>query len=153
LPQLRFNRVRTALYRAAKVSIGASSLVMGDIVLTGASDPGLFSIGDFTYITGPLRVDLGGSVRIGNRVNVGHDCLLLTVDHEIGGTGRRAGDVRHAPIVIEDGVWLASRVTVLPGCTIGRGAIVAAGAVVTRDVEPNTLVGGVPAKLIRRLTP
>jgi len=56
-------------------------------------------------------------------------------------------------VVIEDDVWLSARVIVLKGVTIGRGAVVAAGAVVTKDVAPHTLVGGVPAKLIRSLEP
>ena len=55
------------------------------------------------------------------------------------------------PVRIGDGAWLASRAVVLPGVTVGEGAIVAAGAVVTRSVEPHTLVGGVPARLIRHL--
>lgn len=153
LPQLRFNRLRTALYRAARVSVGANSLLMGQVILTGSSDPALFSVGESTYITGPLRVDLGGAVRIGSGVNIGHDCFFLTVDHKIGSAERRAGERSHGSIVIEDGVWIASRVTILPGRTIGRGAVVAAGAVVTADVAPNTLVGGVPARVLRRLEP
>ena len=55
------------------------------------------------------------------------------------------------PIHIEDKVWLGANVTILQGVTIGEGAIVAAGAVVTKDVEPKTVVGGIPAKLIKRL--
>jgi acetyltransferase-like isoleucine patch superfamily enzyme len=56
-----------------------------------------------------------------------------------------------APITIEDGVWIASRVTLLPGVTVGTGAVVAAGAVVRRDVPPHTLVGGVPSRVLRDL--
>jgi len=54
-------------------------------------------------------------------------------------------------VSVEDGAWIAARVTVLPGVTIGRGSVVAAGAVVTRDVPPNCLVAGVPARVLREL--
>ncbi|MBV4357845.1 hypothetical protein KTO63_11845 [Parasegetibacter sp. MAH-26] len=59
--------------------------------------------------------------------------------------------MKKAPITIEDGAWIGSRVTILPGVTIGEKSIIAAGAVVTKDVEPYTLVGGVPAKIIKHL--
>ena len=58
-----------------------------------------------------------------------------------------------APIVIGDKVWIGANATVLPGVTIGKGAIVAAGAVVTRDVPPNTIVAGVPARVVREIRP
>jgi maltose O-acetyltransferase len=90
-------------------------------------------------------------VRIGDRVQLGHDVLLLTVEHELGPASARCGRRRAAPITIGDGVWLASRVTILPGVTVGEGAVVAAGAVVHQDVEANTLVGGVPARVLRVL--
>jgi maltose O-acetyltransferase len=152
LPQLSFVSTRTALLRAAGIQIGARSGVLGPVNVTGeGSMRGLISIGDDSFITGPLHIDLGGSVRIGNRVRFGHDVSLLTVDHEIGPPGNRCGAHLTGPIVVEDGAWVASRVTILPGVTVGRGAIVAAGAVVTRDVLPNTLVAGVPAKLVRAL--
>jgi maltose O-acetyltransferase len=75
----------------------------------------------------------------------------LTVDHEIGPSENRCGEVLVAPVIIGDGAWLASRVTILPGVTVGNGSIVAAGAVVTHDVPPNTLVAGVPARVVRDL--
>ena len=154
LPQLNFNHLRTALWRSAGFEIGKGSQIMGELHLSGQGEwPSLFSVGQDTYITGPLRINLGGSVRIGSGVNIGHDCLFLTVDHEIGPPRRRAGWSTHLPIVVEDGVWIASRVTVLPGVTIGRGAIVAAGAVVAADVAPHTMVGGVPARVLRKLEP
>jgi len=152
LPQFNFSHVRTALWRAASVPIGRGSLIMGDLYLSGAGDwNSLLSIGSDTYITGPLRINLGGAVRIGNAVNVGHDCLFLTVDHLIGPPSRRAGWSTESAIVIEDGVWIASRVTVLPGVTVGTGAVVAAGALVAEDVPPHTLVAGVPARVLRSL--
>lgn len=153
LPQFSFNRLRTALWRRAGVEIGKRSLVMGDIILSGSGHwPSLLSVGDDTYISGPLRINLGATVRIGNCVNIGHDCVLLTVDHEIATPARRAGPLVMCPIVVEDGVWIASRVTILPGVTVGRGAVIAAGAVVTAHVPPHTLVAGVPGRVLRKLS-
>ena len=152
LPQFGFNRLRTALWRAVHFEIGAGSQVMGELYLSGSGDwPALLSVGVETYISGPLRINLGGAVRIGNGVNIGHDCLLLTVDHEIGSPQRRAGSSQNKSIVIEDGAWIASRVVILPGVKVGTGAVVAAGAVVTADVPPHALVGGVPARVLRQL--
>ena len=154
LPQFHFNRLRTALWRTAEVRMGNGSLLMGDLVVSGSGDwsSSLLTIGEETYVTGPLRINLGGAVRIGNRVNIGHDCFFGTVGHEIGNRWRRAGTVTCSEIVIEDGVWITSRVTILPGVTVGEGSIVAAGAVVTSDVPAHTLVGGVPARVLRNLS-
>lgn len=69
----------------------------------------------------------------------------------MGSSERRAGAGWAKPIHIEDGCWIGARVTVLGGVRIGRGSVVAAGAVVTRDVPENCLVGGVPARLLRQL--
>lgn len=154
LPQQTFIRTRTALLRAAGVRIGSNSLVLSAVRLTGIGDPCRYlTVGDYTIITGPLHVDLAASVRIGNCVRIGHDVSLLTINHQIGERWLRAGVSFSAPIDIGDGVWIASRVTVLPGVTIGAGSVVAAGAVVTRDVPPDTLVAGVPARAVRSLEP
>jgi acetyltransferase-like isoleucine patch superfamily enzyme len=111
----------------------------------------LLSIGPGCHITGPLHIDLTAPVTIGARVYMGYEVMLITADHEVDGPEQRCGRRVFRPIHIEDGVWLGSRVVVLPGVRIGHGAVVAAGAVVTRDVVPDTLVGGVPAKLVRDL--
>jgi acetyltransferase-like isoleucine patch superfamily enzyme len=111
----------------------------------------LLTIGADCVIAGRLHVDLGATVRIGNRVHVGHDVTMLTVNHEIGPADERCGGHRCLPIVVEDGAWLGPRVTILAGVTVGAGAVIAAGAVVTRSVQPNTLVGGVPARMMREL--
>jgi maltose O-acetyltransferase len=152
LPQFSFNRTRTLLLRAMGFHIGASSMVKGPLIVTGDRAPtDLISIGGRTTISGPLYIDLGAPVVIGNDVTIGHHVSLLTVDHEMGPSEARCGRVMVAPIVIEDGTWIASHVTVLPGVTIGRGAVVATGAVVAQNVPADTFVAGVPAKAVRHL--
>jgi carbonic anhydrase/acetyltransferase-like protein (isoleucine patch superfamily) len=154
LPQLTFNRVRTAILRAGGIRIGARSLALGAIKVTGRGNPAeLFSIGSSSLVTCPLHVDLGARVSIGNNVYIGHDVALLTADHWAGPSESESGpkDAVAAPIEIEDGVWIGSRVVVLAGARIGAGAVVAAGAVVTGHVPPDTLVAGIPAMIIRDL--
>ncbi len=152
LPHFAFNRLRTALYRLGGLSIGARSLLLGSIELAG---PGRlherFIVGHDSQITTPLYADVCAPIKIGHHVYLGHHVVLITTDHAIGPEWQRCGGWRSAPITIEDGVWIGARATILPGVTVGRGSVVAAGAVVTRDVPPNTLVGGVPAKVLRQL--
>jgi len=153
LPSSALFRTRTAMLRAAGVKIGAHSLIQGKVRLTGNGNPcELLSIGEHTLVTGGLHVDLGAPVRIGDMVRIGHDVSLLTINHAVGPFYLRAGTSFFGEIVIEDGCWLASRCTVLPGVTIGAGAIIAAGSVVTRDVPKYSLVAGVPARVVRELT-
>lgn len=153
LPQFSFNRLRTRAMRAFGVEFGPGSAIMGPIRVTGIGDPRtLLSFGEGVVVTGPLHVDIGGRIRVGDHVYLGHDVALISVNHLIGTPGRRCADVTCAPISIGDGAWLGARVIVLPGVTIGRGSVVGAGAVVTKDVEENTLVGGSPSRLIRRLS-
>jgi maltose O-acetyltransferase len=152
LPQFSFNRTRTAVVRAMGVRIGARSLIMGPLDLTGeGASVGQLSIGEDTFVTGPLHIDLGASVRIGNWVRLGHHVVLLTRNHEIGPPHFRCGWTVAAPIEIGDGAWIASCVTILPGVSVGKGAVVASGAVVTGNVAAHTLVAGVPAKVVREL--
>ena len=87
----------------------------------------------------------GGTVTIGHDVDVGAETHIWTLEHDPNDAdhGTRGGTV-----TIEDHVWVATRVTILPGVTIGRGAVVACGSVVTKDVAANSIVAGVPAKVI-----
>jgi len=93
--------------------------------------------------------DLGG-LDIADDVMIGPNVSLITSGHPIEPSQRRAC-VTAKPIVIERNVWIAAGATVIGGVTIGENSVVAAGSVVTRDVAPNTLVGGNPAKLIRSI--
>ncbi|WP_461453691.1 acyltransferase [Mucilaginibacter sp.] len=84
---------------------------------------------------------------IGNNVNISTQVVIWTLHHDYNSPDfAQAG----SPVIIEDYVWLCSRAIILPGVTIGEGAVVAAGAVVTKNVEPYTVVGGVPAKYIAK---
>ncbi len=90
-------------------------------------------------------------VYIGNNIMIGPNTLISTVGHPLSPMGRRKHLGIAKPIHIGNDVWLGGNVTILPGVTIGNNVIVAAGAVVTRDVPDNTLVGGVPARKIKDL--
>ncbi|HDV6327923.1 TPA: sugar O-acetyltransferase [Burkholderia cenocepacia] len=93
--------------------------------------------------------DLGG-LEIGDDVMIGPNVSLITSGHPVGPSRRRDGVIAK-PIVIERNVWIGAGATIIGGVTIGENAVVAAAAVVTRDVPPNTLVGGNPAKIIRSI--
>ncbi len=104
-------------------------------------------IGDYTTIGNDAFLDGREGLSIGNCVNIAAEVRIYTREHDIDDPMFR--EVGGA-IVIEDYAYIGSRVTVLPGVHIGYGAVVGSGAVVTKNVEPFTLVGGVPAKPIRR---
>ncbi|MHA7221470.1 acyltransferase [Arthrobacter sp. RHLT1-20] len=92
-----------------------------------------------------------GHVTIGISVAIGPFVRIITDDHELGTPHRRAGRSFSRPIHIGNGVWIGASVTILGGVTLGDGAIVGGGSVVTQSVAPNTIVAGVPARLIRRI--
>lgn len=90
-------------------------------------------------------------VNIGDYVMVGPNTLISTVNHPISPIGRRKHLGIAKPVNIGNDVWIGGNVTILPGVTIGNNVIVAAGAVVTKDVPDNCIVGGVPAKVIKEI--
>jgi maltose O-acetyltransferase len=102
-------------------------------------------IGSRTWINRGCVLDLRAGVDIGADVSISPEVMILTSAHDV---NHPHFELTEAPVVIENNVWIGSRATVLPGVTIGRGAVVAAGAVVTRDVDPLAIVGGMPARQI-----
>lgn len=108
-------------------------------------------IGDDVTIGKDVILVARGGVRIGHFTMVGHGSKLISVGHRIPpGRGQmRFSGPDLAAVVIEDDVWIAAQAVVLQGVTVGEGAVVAAGAVVTKDVPPFAVVGGIPAGLIR----
>lgn len=106
-------------------------------------------IGRRVFINSGCRFQDQGGIYIGDDVLVGHNCVIATINH-VEDPDRR-GDMVTAPVRIGNKVWIGANVTILAGVTVGEGAILAAGAVVTKDVEPRTVVGGVPAKVLKRI--
>jgi acetyltransferase-like isoleucine patch superfamily enzyme len=93
-------------------------------------------------------LDLGG-ITIDDQVQIGPKVNLITENHPIDPADRKSLDLKS--IHIQRNVWIGAAVTILPGVTIGENAIVAAGAVVTKDVEANTIVAGIPARVVRKI--
>lgn len=112
---------------------------------------GFIRIGTNTSINAFCFVNGGGGVLIGNDVRIAAHCSIISSNHVFRDpkTPIRMQGLTARGVLIEDDVWLGTGVRVLDGVTIGKGAVVAAGAVVVRDVAPFSVVGGVPAKLIK----
>jgi len=150
IPTGAFGNVRGSLYRLAGFAgIAAKVYIFGMLDLRGPGDVySRFFIGEHSRINAPCFIELSAPVHIGSHVSIGHHCVVATTDHKIGPDWQRCGEVDCKPVVIDDGSWLGARVTVVPGVKIGRGAIVSAGAVVTRDVPAGAKVAGNPARVI-----
>jgi maltose O-acetyltransferase len=146
------SRIRVYILRLAGFQIGPGCVMWGTPTITGGSD--LYrklTIGQGCWFNVDCFFDLGAPISIGDHVAIGHQVMILTTSHEIGPNGQRAAALENRPVYIESGAWLGARCTILPGVTIGAGAIIAAGAVVSRDVSPNTMVVGIPARAIKSL--
>jgi acetyltransferase-like isoleucine patch superfamily enzyme len=103
-------------------------------------------IGSNTIINRGCTLDLRGGLEIGENVSISPEVMILTAGHRMDDPGF---PVELKRVVISDYVWVGSRAMIMPGVTLGRGSVVAAGAVVTRDVRPLAIVAGVPAREVR----
>jgi acetyltransferase-like isoleucine patch superfamily enzyme len=107
--------------------------------------PWKLSIGANSIIGHNALLDARSGLTIGENVNLSNEVMIWSLHHDYNDPDFAAIG---APVIIEDYAWLCSRCIILPGVTIGKGAVVAAGAVVSRNVLPYTVVGGIPAKVI-----
>ena len=106
-------------------------------------------VGENVFINACCHFQDHGGVTIGDGCQIGHNVVFATLNHGLQPEER--GITYPAPIVIGKNVWVGSNSTILQGVTIGDNVVIAAGAVVTRDVEAGTIVGGVPARFIKRI--
>ena len=140
IPSVRLRRYIYA--RLWGMRVCANTVIYGGAEVR---EPRKIKIGEHTNIGHGAVLDGRMGLTIGENVNLSSGVWIWTLQHdpqspEFGAKG--------GPVMIEDYVWVSCRTTILPGVTIGRGAVVAAGAVVTKSVAPYTIVGGVPAKPI-----
>jgi acetyltransferase-like isoleucine patch superfamily enzyme len=166
-PQL-FKVIQKAMRTTAKLN----NLVTDDIKEINAIFSELIGkkVDDSFFMIPPFYCDFGENINIGKNVFVNHACTfmdrggitlednvligpkvnLITTNHPVNPTERRA--TISQPILIKKGAWIGVGATILPGVTIGENSIVAAGAVVSKDVADNSIVGGIPAKFIKSIT-
>jgi len=135
-------RIRKLHYQLVKIEFGKHSIANMGLYLFA---PKNIKIGDYTHINKDCFIDGRGGCTIGNNVSISHNVSIVTGSHD---SNNRFFAEKHLPIVIDDYVWIGINATILQNVHIGEGAVVAAGAVVTKDVPPYTIVGGVPAKVI-----
>ncbi|WP_322086229.1 acyltransferase [Burkholderia sp. BCC1999] len=133
------------LGRFCQVRIGRDSSIAMGCFVTGYH----ISIGDNTVVNRYTYMDGRVPLTIGNNVNISHYTLIQTLTHD---PQNPDFVCLCKPVVIEDHVWIGARAIISPGVRIGEGAVVGAGSVVTRDVEPYTIVAGNPARFIKERT-
>lgn len=142
-------RLRYVYYKCLLGSLGSKSVITSGVLI---DHPYNVVIGDNVIINQNVIIQGSPSakVRIGDHVRISFGAIILTASLKTGENFiERVHE--HKPVVIEDNAWIAAGAVILPGVTIGTGAIVAAGAVVRNSVEPWTIVAGVPAEMIRQL--
>lgn len=143
----RSARMDTPPYR--KFSLGDYSVIESFSCINNAV--GDVIIGNHTRVG--LHNTIIGPVTIGDHVNLAQGITVTALNHNFADTDKRIDEqgVSTNPVVIEDDIWIGANAVVLPGVTIGHHSVVAAGAVVTKDVPPHSLVAGVPAKIIKQI--
>lgn len=134
--------VRRWLLKIIRAKIGTGTYINRKCYIM---DPNRLKIGTFSHVNRMCTLDARGGISIGDSVSVSHGVMLMSGSHEY---NTKNFNVKYLPIEIEDYVWIGCGAIILQGVTIGKGAVVSAGAVVTKNVDPYTIVGGVPAKPI-----
>jgi len=152
VPRFCGGRLRAQVLRLAGFKIAAGCMLQGTPVFSGPGQlGGRFSAGRNCFINAECYFDLAETITLEDGVTLGPGVMVITGTHEMGSEVYRAGPLTPRPVLIKRGAWLGARCLVLPGVTIGSGAVIGAGAVVTRDIPDNVVAAGVPARVIRAL--
>lgn len=107
------------------------------------------TFGENIFVNASVHMQDHGGIRIGDNALIGHQVVFATLDHDLAASKRST--LHPAPIVLEEDVWIGANSVVLKGVTIGEGSVVAGGSVVTKDVPKNVVVGGNPARVLKKL--
>jgi maltose O-acetyltransferase len=153
LPLFVGGSVRALILRAAGLRIGPRTVFWGMPTVLGAGNIyQRLMIGSGCLIGPQQYFDLADNIVLEDRVGIGPQCMFITGTHDTENPFARVGSLFSKPILIGAGAWIGARCTILPGVTVGEGAVIAAGAVVTKDIPAHTLAAGVPAVVKRALT-
>lgn len=142
----RYFEIKRILLNSIDYKIGNNTKIVGPIECTGN-----LIIGKNCWIGKNLKVNGNGTVIIGNNCDIAPEVTFQTGSHKIGNTNRRAGEGVSFKQIIGDGSWIGCRTTIINNVSIGKSCVVAGCSCIIKDIENNSLVGGVPAKLIRRI--
>ncbi len=134
---------RMEAYRRLGLRFGSGTTILMNTEIQGMRE---IEIGENTVINNSCYLDGRGRLLVGNNVNISSHVTVVSGTHDVNDGDNFAGAVQQ--IIVEDYVWLCTRSLILGGITVGRGAVVAAGAVVTRSVPEYAIVAGVPARQI-----
>lgn len=148
IPETRLFKFKVFLLRLGGVKIGNNVRICSSVTILGN---GQLKIGDNTWIGHQVMIVSSSNISIGSDVDIAPRVYIGTGTHKIDEEGvKSAGEGISEDIVIENGVWIGANSTILPGVIIGSKSIIAAGAVVTKSFTKNCILGGVPAKILKR---
>lgn len=146
----RLDSVRRNLYRLSGIKIKGRCLIQGTIKIRPIGKASNIEIGIGSSLNTDIKFDCPkDKIIIGNNCQIGPNVSFMTGSHSIIYDSKKGRGRLTKPIILEDEVWIGCGAIILLGVTIGKGAVVAAGAVVNKDVPPKTVYGGVPAKFIK----
>jgi len=147
-----FKKLKLRLYRKSGILTSLSATIYGPLTITPVSNTNKITIGDKTFINTETRFGCPESnITIGNNCAIGPRVSFETINHGLHFVEGKGRGSFSKPIIVEDMAWIGAGAIILSGVRIKKGAVVAAGSVVNKDVEAYTVVGGVPAKVIKKI--